>query len=66
MIKLLYKTQEVANIVGVSKKTIFNWLEAGKIPEPRRNEKNNYREWTVHDIAFVQSIKNRLLLGSNN
>jgi DNA-binding transcriptional MerR regulator len=57
MPKFTYTTHEVANIVGVTKKTLLNWLKSKKIPEPVRNEKNNYRIWTAEDIAFIQNIK---------
>jgi excisionase family DNA binding protein len=55
--KFTYTTHEVANIVGVTKKTLLNWLKSNKIPEPVRDEKNNYRIWTAKDIAFIQNIK---------
>lgn len=61
MTKFTYKTQEVADILGVSKKTLLNWLRAEKIPEPGRNGKNNYRVWTAEDIALIQKIKKELL-----
>ena len=61
MTKFTYKTQEVADKLGVSKKTLLNWLRAEKIPEPRRNGKNNYRVWTAEDIALIQKIKKELL-----
>lgn len=57
MPKFTYTTHEVANIVGVTKKTLLNWLKSNRIPEPIRNEKNNYRVWTAEDIAFIQNIK---------
>jgi excisionase family DNA binding protein len=57
MSKFTYTTQEVANIVGVTKKTLLNWLKLNKIPEPIRNQRNNYRIWTAEDIAFIQNIK---------
>ena len=57
MSKFTYTTREVADIIGVSKKRLLNWLQTGKVPEPMRNEKNNYREWTALDITFIQKIK---------
>ncbi|GIW60641.1 MAG: hypothetical protein KatS3mg087_1707 [Patescibacteria group bacterium] len=66
MAKCIYKTQEVADILGISKKTLLNWLKSGKIPEPKRNSKNNYREWTVDDIALIQNIKKELSKENGN
>jgi len=57
MPKPTFSTQEVAKILGVTKKTLLNWLKAGKIPEPERNYENNYRVWTAEDIAAIQRIK---------
>ncbi len=59
MPRFTYTTQEVANIVGVTKKTLLNWLKAKKIPEPERNENNNYRIWTAEDIALIKSLKGK-------
>ena len=56
MRKYTYSTQEVADIVGVHKKTILYWLKIGKINEPIR-EKNNHRAWTKQDIAELQKLK---------
>lgn len=50
--KVTLTTGEVAELVGVSKKTILNWLKRGHIPEPSRNHAN-YREWTEHDVGHL-------------
>ncbi len=60
MTRFTYKTQEVADILGISKKTLLNWLKTQKVPEPSRNEKNSYREWTAEDIAYLQQVKQEL------
>ena len=57
MQKPTFTTQEVANILKVTKKTLLNWLREGKIPEPLRNTSNNYRVWIAEDIAAIQRIK---------
>lgn len=49
-------SEQVANILGVSKRTLKNWLRSGKIPEPARNQKNNYREWNLADIETARHI----------
>ena len=64
MRKFTYTTQEVANIVGVTKKTLLNWLKLKKIPEPRRDQKNNYRVWTAAEIALIQNVKSGLSVES--
>lgn len=57
MTKFTYTTQEVADIIRVSKKTLLNWIRVGKVPEPRRDKKNNYRVWTAEDIVLISRIK---------
>lgn len=57
MPKPTFTTQEVANILKVTKKTLLNWLREGKIPEPQRDTSNNYRVWIAEDIAAIQRIK---------
>lgn len=52
----VYTTQEVANLVGVTKRCILNWLRDGKIPEPVR-DRNRYRVWTQREISNVLSYK---------
>lgn len=49
-------SEQVASILGVTKRTLKNWLQAGKIPEPKRNPKNNYRIWTLTDIEVIRHI----------
>jgi DNA-binding transcriptional MerR regulator len=49
-------TEQVAKILGVSKRTLKTWLQTGKIPEPPRNPKNNYRVWTLPDVDALRRI----------
>ncbi len=55
-------TGQVAEILGVSKKTLKNWLKAELIPEPERNPMNRYRRWTLQDIEAIR----RILTDRNN
>ena len=54
-------TEQVAKILGVSKRTLKTWLQKGKISEPDRNPKNNYRIWTLADVEAI-----RLILGNED
>jgi predicted DNA-binding transcriptional regulator AlpA len=49
-------TEQVAKILGISKKTLKTWLQNGKVPEPDRNPKNNYRIWTLTDVDAIRRI----------
>lgn len=51
--------KQVANILGVTKKTLYNWEKAAKIPEPRRDPMNNYRYYTTKDIKRLKEITQR-------
>ena len=49
-------TEQVANILGVSKRTLKTWLQNGKVPEPERNPKNNYRVWSLAEVEAIRRI----------
>jgi len=51
-------TGQVAEILGITKKTLKNWLKASLIPEPQRNPMNRYRLWTLQDIESIRRIMN--------
>ena len=53
-----FSTKEVADIVGVHKNTILNWIRDGKIPDARRDWKS-YRIWTQRDLDRLIEFKNR-------
>jgi predicted site-specific integrase-resolvase len=48
------RTAEVADILGVTKRTLKNWLRQAVIPEPERNPSNRYRRWTLEDVEAVR------------
>ena len=48
-------TLEVAHELGVSKQTLLNWLYAGKVPEPPRNQKG-YRLWSLARVLLVRRL----------
>lgn len=49
-------TGQVAEILGITKKTLKNWLKAELIPEPHRNPMNRYRRWTLQDVEVIRRI----------
>ncbi|HZS70273.1 MAG TPA: MerR family DNA-binding transcriptional regulator [Candidatus Acidoferrum sp.] len=48
-----YGTRQVAIALGVSKKTIYRWLERRLIPEPRRTAAG-YRLWTEQEVESLR------------
>ena len=54
------KSQEVADVLGITKRTLMNWLRSQRIEEPERNQANQYRRWTPQDVERIrQSIAER-------
>jgi DNA-binding transcriptional MerR regulator len=58
----IYTTSQVAEKVGVTKKTLYSWLKKGVIPEPDRDYKN-HRIWTKEDIQNCRRYKNTRIPG---
>ena len=54
----IYRSSQVASILGISKKTLDRMIADGRIPTPMRDIKNNWRVWTQQD---VQEIREGLL-----
>ena len=50
---------EVADLLGVTKRTLFNWLKAGKIPQPQRRP-NGYFRWTLEDVQLLRSLQEEM------
>lgn len=53
----IYTTKQVADIIGVHKNTIFNWIKTGKISDVQRDWKN-HRMWKKEDIDKLYEVKN--------
>lgn len=54
-----YTTSQVALLVGIHKRTLFRWLEDGKIAEPPRN-RSNRRIFTDEDLTTIRNFATRL------
>ena len=54
-----YTAQQIANMLGIYKRTLFNWEAAGKIPKAKRDPMNNYRYYTGEDIKILKKITKR-------
>lgn len=57
--KLFYNTQEVADLLGVVKNTLYNWENAGKIPKAKRDPMNNYRIYDRRTLKRLKKITGR-------
>jgi excisionase family DNA binding protein len=54
----LYKSSQIASILGISKKTLGRMIADGRLPQPARNNRNNWRIWTQQE---VQELKEGLV-----
>ncbi len=54
-----YSTGQVVKLAGISRVTLWRWLQAGKIKEPRRirNGGIDARVWTARDVERVRKWK---------
>jgi excisionase family DNA binding protein len=55
----LYRSAQVAKILGMSSRTLYRMLADGRIPEPMRNPDNQYRVWTDVDIQSIRQVLQR-------
>ena len=46
----------VARILGITKRTLHNWVKAGRIPGPEVNPDNGYLQWTLADVDTVRHV----------
>lgn len=52
----VYRSSQVAKILGISSRTLYRMLADGRIPEPMRNPENQYRVWTEVDIQAIREV----------
>lgn len=50
----MYRSGQVASILGISARTLYRMLADGRIPEPMRNPQNQYRLWTEVDLQTIR------------
>ncbi len=54
-----FMSQEVAGILGITRRTLYNWEKAGKIPKTKRDKMSNYRIYTEKDLKKLKRITGR-------
>lgn len=50
----VYRSGQVATILGISPRTLYRMLADGRILEPMRNPDNQYRLWTAVDLQNIR------------
>jgi DNA-binding transcriptional MerR regulator len=61
----IYYTEEVVNILGIYRKTLYNWEKNGRIPKPKRDSISGYRYWTADDLKQLQILTGRIDITPN-
>ncbi len=52
-------TQDLADMLGISKKTLYRWEAAHKIPMASRDPMNEYRYYTDEDLKVIEKATGR-------
>jgi DNA-binding transcriptional MerR regulator len=50
---------EVASELQISKQTLVRYENKGVFPKPKRNNLNNWREYTTDDVRLLRVIMGR-------
>jgi excisionase family DNA binding protein len=50
-----FTTSQVLTIVGISRRTLQNWLSEGKLPKVKHQGKQ--RIWTAEDVKRLMQLK---------
>jgi len=54
-----YYVDEVIEILGIHRNTLYLWESKNKIPLPKRDPMSNYRFWTEEDLKKLKKITGR-------
>lgn len=54
-----FTTSQVLEIVGISRRTLQNWIRQGKIT--KHNSQGKRRVWSSEDVKRLMEIKHRLV-----
>lgn len=57
--KKRYFLEEIIKMLGISRKTYYNWEAAGKVPKPKRDPMSSYRYWTEEDLKKLKKVTGR-------
>lgn len=58
----MWSTRQLAEVAGVTVRSIRHWHDVGVLPQPHRLS-NNYKQYTVFDLVLVLRIKRLSELG---
>ena len=55
-----YFIEDIEKELGVTRKTFYNWEQAGKVPKAKRDPMSNYRYWTESDLSKLKKRTGRV------
>lgn len=55
----IYTTQEVAELLGISKQTMYRYEKKRIFPQAKRNHVNKWREYAPQDVRKLKTILGR-------
>lgn len=56
MMSKFYTAQEVADMLGISKQTIFRYEKKGIFPKAQRHCINHWRQYSEEDVSKLKEI----------
>ncbi len=54
-----YYIKELIKALGISRKTYYNWEEAGKVKPAKRDKMSGFRYWTEADVKKLVRLTGR-------
>jgi len=57
--KKRYSIEDIERELGITRKTYYNWEDAGKVPKAKRDPMSNYRYWTEADLRNLKKLTGR-------
>jgi DNA-binding transcriptional MerR regulator len=58
--QVYYRTAEVYRTVGISKNTLFRWLQNGVLGEGERRDRRGWRLFTKNEIEKLRTEADRI------
>jgi predicted DNA-binding transcriptional regulator AlpA len=49
-------TTEVSRLFGVTRATLYRWIEGGKLPEPARDPENGWPVWQQPELDAIAKL----------
>jgi predicted site-specific integrase-resolvase len=47
-------TRQVLEILGISRRTLYDWINSGRIAHPIKDERSGYNMWPIVDIQIAR------------